>query len=201
MSNDAHKDVVVEQSDPATVEKEAEASGNPGPNIVNEKLQPVDITPDEIVELKTKAAKADENWERLLRATADFDNYKKRMTRERQEAIRFANESLLEKLIPVLDNFDMALVAANNPQANTIDSLKTGVQMIYNQLKGVVTESGLEEIDATNQAFDPNWHEAVAQQDAAGVREGQVLQQMRKGYKLRDRLIRPASVVVAKKPA
>ena len=158
------------------------------------------LTPQQIEELKQKAAKADEHWDRLLRTTADLENFKKRAARERQEAIKFANASLLEKLIPTLDNFDMALAAANNAESHSMESLKTGIAMIYNQLKAALAETGLEEIDATNQPFDPNLHEAVSHQDSADAPEGQVLQQLRKGYKLRERLIRPASVVVARKP-
>lgn len=162
---------------------------------------PEPLTPEQIEELRSKAAKADEHWDLLLRKTADFENFKKRATRDRLDAIKYANEALLEKLIPVVDNFDAALAAANNAEAATVESLKQGVSMIHSQLRGVLAESGLEEIDATGQAFNPNWHEAVSQQETADQPEGNVLQQLRKGYKLRDRLIRPATVVVAKKPA
>jgi molecular chaperone GrpE len=162
---------------------------------------PAPLSQEQMEELKSRAAKADENWDRLVRLTADFDNYKKRALRERQDAVKFANESLLEKLVPVLDNLDMALAAAVSSQTGSVESLKRGVDMIYNQLKGVLTEAGLEEIDASKKPFDPNWHEAVSQQESADVPDGQVLQQLRKGYKLRERLIRPATVVVAKKPA
>lgn len=167
-----------------------------------EALAPEALTPEQIDDLKNRAARADENWERLLRVTADLDNYKKRAQREREDAVKFANESLMKKFIPVLDNFEMALAAANqNASAANAQSLQTGVAMILQQLRSALVESGLEEVDATGKAFDPNLHEAVAQQESAEVPEGNVLQQMRKGYKLRDRLIRPASVVVAKKPA
>ena len=159
------------------------------------------LTPAQIEELIAQAAKADEHWDRLLRQTADLENFKKRAARERQEAIKFANESMLEKLVPVLDSFDMALAAANQPQTNTADSLKAGVSMIATQLKAALTESGLEEINSLGAPFDPNWHEAVSQQESAEAPEGQVVQQLRKGYKLRDRLLRPAMVVIAKKPA
>src|SRR5437764_757516 len=159
------------------------------------------LTPQQIEELKLKAAKADELWDRVLRATADLENFKKRAARERQEAIKFANASLLEKLIPALDNFDMALAAASNTEGNSLESLKRGIAMVYNQLKAALAEAGLEEIDASGRPFDPNLHEALSQQETADVPEGQVLRQLRRGYKLRDRLIRPASVVVAKKPA
>ena len=158
------------------------------------------LTAEQIEELKLKAAKADEHWDRLLRTTADLENFKKRAARERQEAIKFTNGSLLEKLIPALDNLEMALAAANNAESHSTESLKTGIAMIYNQLKAALADTGLEEIDATNQPFDPNLHEAVSHQESADVPEGQVLQQLRKGYKLRERLIRPATVVVARKP-
>ena len=156
---------------------------------------------EQIEDLKTKASKADENWDRLLRLTADFDNFKKRSARERLDSIKFANESLISKLIPILDSFDMAVTAATGTQGDALESIKTGVEMIHGQLKGILTESGVEEVDATNKDFDPVWHEAVSQQESADVPEGKVLQQIRKGYKLKERLIRPASVVVAKQPA
>jgi len=159
------------------------------------------LTPKQIEELRTKAAKADEHWDRLLRTTADLENFKKRAARERQEAIRFANASLFEKLIPALDNLDMALTAANNAEGDSVESLKAGITMIHTQLKNALAEAGLEEIDAANQPFDPNLHEAVSQEESAQTPEGHVVRQLRKGYRLRDRLIRPASVVVARKPA
>jgi len=165
-------------------------------------VEPATLTAEQLEELKQRAAKADEHWERLLRTTADFDNYKKRAAREKQDAIRFANEGLLEKLIPVLDSFDMALAAAqNNNQTDVPQSLKTGINMVYQQLKSALTDAGLEEVDATGKAFDPNLHEAVSQQENAELPEGQVVQQMRRGYKLRERLLRPATVVVSKRPA
>ena len=165
-------------------------------------LAPFDSFEDNYLkELKAKAAKADEFWDRLLRLTADLENYKKRAARERQEAVRYANESLLERLIPVLDNFDMAVAAANNPQNSSVESIRTGIAMISSQLRSAMADAGLEEIDAANKPFDANWHEAVSQQESAEAPEGHVLQQLRKGYKLRERLLRPATVVIAKKPA
>src|SRR2546423_963749 len=92
-------------------------------------LEPGNVTPEQLTELKERAAKGDDNWERLLRTTADFENFKKRATREKQDAIKFANESLLQKLIPVLDNFDMALSAAQTAETETAQSLQTGVNM------------------------------------------------------------------------
>lgn len=164
--------------------------------------QPSDaLSPEQLTELKASAAKAAEHWERLVRTTADFDNFKKRAAREKQDAIKFANEGLMSKLIPVLDNFDIALAAVQNTGGEAAQSMVTGVNMILQQLKTVLVDAGLEEINATGQLFDPNFHEAVSQQESTEVPDGHVLQQLRKGYRLRERLIRPATVIVAKAPA
>jgi molecular chaperone GrpE len=185
-------------------EKQPEGAGAPEPSEGTEPavaLEPGSITQEQLTELKDLAAKADEHWQRLLRTSADFENFKKRATREKQDAIKFANESLLQKLVPVLDNFDMALSATQAAPGDAAQSLQTGINMIYQQLKNALGEAGLEEVDASGKAFDPNLHEAVSQKDTTEVPEGTVVQQLRKGYKLRERLLRPASVVVARKPA
>src|ERR1700677_320670 len=144
--------------------------------------------PEHMELLKERAAKADEYWGRLLRETADFDNYKKRAQRERQEAVSYANENLIAKLLPVLDAFEMALAAPSTDRPSA-QSIQAGVTMISNQLKSVLAEAGLEEIDASGKAFDPNLHEAVSQQETAEVPDGHVLRQIRKGYRFRNRLL------------
>jgi len=162
-----------------------------------------DLTPQQLEELKTRAARADEYWDRLLRTAADLENFKKRAARERTEAVQFANAALLLKLLSVLDHFEMAQATAQTTEAppNGVASLQAGIALIQQQLKGVLTEAGLEEIDASGKPFDPLLHEAVSQLETGAAPEGQVVQQIRKGYKLRDRLLRPAAVVVAKKPS
>jgi molecular chaperone GrpE len=159
------------------------------------------LTPEQIEELKTRAARADENWDRLLRTTADLENFKKRAARERMETAQFAAAALIEKLLPVLDHFEMAQAAAQNAGDDKLASLQAGVAMIQQQLKTALTETGVEEIDATGKTFDPALHQAVSQRETSEMPEGHVFQQLRKGYKLRDRLLRPATVIVAKKPA
>ena len=170
------------------------------PDVDEEVLTP-ELTPEQLAELQTRAAKADEHWERLLRVTADFENFKKRAARERTEAAQFANASLLQKLIPILDNFEMAQAAAQTAHGDKLSSLQTGIAMIQQQFKGALAEAGLEEVDASGKPFDPTFHEAVSQQETDSVPEGHVVQQIRKGYKLRERLLRPAAVIVAKKLA
>lgn len=155
-------------------------------------------TEQKIADLEEQIAKARDNW---IHTAADFENFKKRAMRERAEAAQFASASLLQKLLPILDNFEMAQAAAQNAGDEKLTSLQSGITMIQQQLKNVLLESGLEEIDATGKFFDPALHEAVSQQETSEIPEGHVLQQLRKGYKLRDRLLRPASVIVAKNPA
>ncbi len=156
------------------------------------------LSSQENQELAAALAKAAENYDRLVRMTADFDNYKKRAAREREDVRRATYESLLSRLIPVLDNFEMAMTAAEQPQAN-VETIRSGVAMILQQLRGAFADAGLEEVNALGQRFDPAIHEAVSQQESDDVEEGKVVHQLRKGYRLRDRLLRPASVVVAKK--
>ncbi len=192
------------EQDTTAPEPREDGEGHTSPEdlaAVSEAANEPSLTAQEIAQLMEQAAKAGEHREQMLRIAADFENFKKRAARERQEVSKYANESLLQKFIPVLDNFDMALLAANGATGNAVQQLQAGVNMIHQQLKNVLAEAGLEEIDANGKEFDPNWHEAVSQQESAEVAEGTVLQQLRKGYKLRDRLLRPAGVVVAKKPA
>jgi molecular chaperone GrpE len=160
-----------------------------------------ELTPEQLEELKSRAARADEHWDRLLRTAADLENFKKRAARERIETAQAAAAALIQKILPVLDHFEIAQTATQTAQGDKLASLQAGIAMIQQQLKNTLAESGLEEIDAGGKPFDPTWHEAVSQQETADVPEGHVVQQLRKGYKLRDRLLRPATVIVAKKPA
>lgn len=138
--------------------------------------------------------------ERYVRLYADFENFKKRAARERDEVRRATTESVLGRLLPVLDTFEMAMQAAS--QANTnLESLRAGVAMIQGQLRNTVADYGVEEIDAVGKPFDPSLHEALSQQETTETPDGHVLSQNRKGYRMKDRLLRPAAVVVARKPA
>ena len=146
-------------------DKAAEGAATPGASAAGDPaFQNVIPTSEEIADLKARAAKADDYWDRLLRMTADLDNFKKRAARERQDAIKQANEGLLQKLIPVADTFDMAIAATQNSNVS-VDSLQAGFNMIYSQFKSALADAGLEEIDALNKPFDPNLHEAVAEQE------------------------------------
>ena len=133
-----------------------------------------------------------------LRSQADFENYKKRAAREKEEAIKYANSSLLEKLIAIVDNFELGLEAARAEGEKS--PIFSGMSMVLKQLMDFLADSGLQPIDATGQKFDPNLHEAIAHEPSDEFAEGTVIRQTRRGYKMKDRLLRPSSVVVSSGP-
>lgn len=133
-----------------------------------------------------------------LRARADLDNFRKRALREKEEAIRYANNGLLERLLPVIDNFELGLDAAKT--AADTASIFQGMSMVQKQLHDFLKNNGLEEVQAEGEAFDPNKHDAVSQEFSADIPDGHVIRQVRKGYKIKDRLIRASSVIVSKGP-
>ncbi len=144
-------------------------------------------------ELEAEAAK----WKEIsLRTAAEMENLRKRTTREREDAIRYANQRLLEELIPVVDNFEMGMQAASQ---DTKSMIYIGMDMVRRQLNEFLASQGVEEIP-TNGPFDPNHHDAVAQEECSEGEEGRILKVTRRGFRLRDRLLRPASVVVSKVP-
>jgi molecular chaperone GrpE len=151
--------------------------------------------PDATAEL---AAELEKYRDAALRARADLDNYRKRVAREKEDAIRYANNSLLESLLPILDNFELGLEAAKN--ASDAAGVIQGLEMVRKQLEDFLRDHGVEIVDAVGNAFDPHVHEAVAHESSEEVADGKVVRQLRKGFKLKDRLIRPASVVVSKGP-
>ncbi|MFA7342676.1 MAG: nucleotide exchange factor GrpE [Terrimicrobiaceae bacterium] len=131
-----------------------------------------------------------------LRAQAELDNYRKRAIRDKEESARYANARLLEKLLPVLDNFELGLEAARS--APDAASIVEGMAMVQKQLQDFLKEHGVEAVPAEGEVFDPSHHEAVAQEHSPAVPEGHVVRLLRKGYRLRDRLLRPSSVTVSK---
>jgi molecular chaperone GrpE len=133
------------------------------------------------------------------RAAAELDNFRKRTARDLQETVKYANAGLLESLLPVLDNFDYGMAAAKAESEGS--NLYVGLSMVLRQVQDFLKDNGVEEISAVGMPFDPNLHEAVSQQPTDTVAEGTVISQTRRGYKLRDRLLRPASVIVSSGPA
>src|SRR5438046_5264711 len=131
-----------------------------------------------------------------LRSQADFENYKKRSAREKEEAIKYANSSLLEKLVSIVDNFELGLEAARAEGEKS--PIFSGMSMVLKQLMDFLADSGLQPIDAVGQKFDPNLHEAIAHEPSDKFPEGIVTRQTRRGYRMKDRLLRPSSVAVAR---
>jgi molecular chaperone GrpE len=131
-----------------------------------------------------------------LRTQADFENFRKRAAREKEEAAKYANAAFLERLLPILDSFELGLNAARSGAKDS--PILAGMEMVAKQLEDFLLSVGVEPIKAEGQPFDPNLHEAVAQEASADVPEGVIVRQLRKGFKLRDRLLRPATVMVSK---
>src|SRR6266487_2016061 len=130
-----------------------------------------------------------------LRSQADFENYKKRSAREKEDAIKYANSSLLEKLVAIIDNFELGLEAAKGESEQS--PIYSGMTLVLKQLSDLLAENGLQPIEAEGKKFDPNLHEAIAREPGDQFPEGIVLRQIRRGYRFRDRLLRPSSVVVS----
>lgn len=137
--------------------------------------------------------------ELALRSQADFENYRKRAAREKEEAVRFANFGLVEKLLPILDNFELGLNAAKSNESAS--SIVQGMEMVRKQLEDFLSQVGVETVQAEGVAFDPNLHEAVGQEPHPELPEGVVVRQLRRGFRLRERLVRAAMVVVSSGPA
>ena len=145
-------------------------------------------------ELEAARAEAAANYDRYLRSVAELDNYRKRTVRMRTEAREDTLRDLLLQIAPVLDNLHRAL----NQQTQDADSLKQGVELICGQFNEVLKGYGLAEIEAVGQSFDPNLHEALAEVPSAEHEPGTVMEEMEKGYKLNDKVVRPSRVVVSK---
>lgn len=137
----------------------------------------------------------DEYYDRLLRKTAEFDNFRKRVERERKEFVEWAASDVLADLLAVMDDFDRALAAEAPPEAR---AYKAGVELIHRALSDLVRKRGVSPIEALGADFDPHLHQAVAYEAVAGAREGEVVEELRKGYMLGERLLRPSLVKVAK---
>lgn len=182
------KNIVDKVDAESAVGTEAEANSNP--------------LESEIVELKqqleAKELEAKHNYDRWLRQTAELDNFKKRTARERDEAIRLANEALIKDLLPVVDNLERAVAHASG--GGNGKPLVEGVEMVLRQFLDVLTKHGAVQMLAVGQPFDPAKHEAMTQVESDDHEPNSVVEEHQKGYLFRDRLLRPALVSVAKAP-
>lgn len=149
-------------------------------------------------ELETAQQEAAENKAAWQRSAADFSNYRRRTEQERDAMLGLANEVLLAKLLMIVDDFDRAI--ANMPADLREIGWVGGIAAIDRKLRQLLDSEGLTPIEALGQQFDPHEHEAIAQEDRPGVPEGTVVAELQKGYRIRDRVLRPAMVVVARHP-
>jgi molecular chaperone GrpE len=151
-------------------------------------------------QLETKEQQAKENYDRLLRVSAEFENYKKRTSRELEEFRKFANQSLIKEMLSVVDNLELAMNSTNGHKS--IDQgLLQGLDMTHKEILKVFEKFNVKPIEAKGQIFDPTYHEAVMQEETDEAGENTVINELQKGYLIHDRLLRPAMVVVARSKA
>ncbi len=186
-TNDA-KEVEVEDADEMLEKKRVEKSEN------SQEVQSEDYK--EKFEEAEKEKK--EIYSRLLRVSAEFENYKKRSAKEISDFRKFSNESIIKEMLPVIDNLERAIQATQNDNEDVNNGLLEGVQMTLKETLKVFDKFGVSPIDSKGKPFDPNFHQAVMQEESEEFPENTVISELQKGYLLHDRLIRPAMVVVSK---
>ena len=172
-------------------EQEEETANESGPAAES------DVVTELEAKIETAQQEAKESYDRLLRVSAEFDNYKKRSAREMQEFRKYANESLLKDLLPVLDNLELAIKAARD-ETNEQASLVDGVDLTLKEILRVLDKHGVQPVEALHKPFDPVFHQAVVGEESDTHPENTIIQELQKGYTLHDRLLRPSMVVVAK---
>jgi molecular chaperone GrpE len=169
----------------------------PVPSEIPEK-EKEDLSSDLTAKLQEKEKEAKDNYDRFVRLSAEMENFKKRVEKEKVESYKFANENLLKDLLPVLDNLERAI--EHGQEGENSKALLEGVDMVLKGFLSTLEKYGLTRVDALGEEFNPNHHEAVMVQEDNSRPPGVVISQLQKGYRLHDRLVRPAMVVVSKKP-
>lgn len=147
---------------------------------------------DELARLKTEV---EETQQRFVRAQADFDNFRRRTQKEKEELAKYASMKLVTELVPVIDNFERAM--ATVPEGTESESFSKGIQMIFRQLETVLNNEGLTAMDTVGQPFNPEFHQAIMQVESDEYEEGTVVEEVQKGYMLKDKVLRPAMVKVS----
>jgi molecular chaperone GrpE len=142
---------------------------------------------------------SDKNLDLYIRSQAEIDNLKKRYQKERQGLVKFANESLIKQLLPVVDNLEKAIT--HSQDEDSIEAIRDGVDLTLKGLTDILQKAGVETVESVGEQFDPNFHEAVSEMADDGVEPGTVIKDLQKGYILNQRLIRPSMVIVSKKTA
>lgn len=142
---------------------------------------------------------SDKNLDLYIRSQAEIDNLKKRYQKEQQGLVKFANESLIKQLLPVVDNLEKAIT--HSQDEDSIEAIREGVDLTLKGLMDILQKAGVETVEAVGEQFDPNFHEAVSEMADDGIKPGAVIKDLQKGYTLHQRLIRPSMVIVNKKTA
>jgi molecular chaperone GrpE len=161
--------------------------------------KPVDPLKEMEEKVETLEKEAAENHDRLLRMAAEFDNYKKRATREMNDFRKFANENFAKALLPVVDSMDLAIESSSNDK-HVNNSMVEGVNMTLKEILKIFEQFGVKRFESIGNTFDPNIHQAVMQEETDKFPENTVSKELQKGFMIHDRLLRPAMVVVSKKP-
>jgi molecular chaperone GrpE len=159
-------------------------------------VDPLKEMEEQVESLKKEAA---ENHDRLLRMAAEFENYKKRATREMNDFRKFANESFAKAMLPVVDSMDLAIESSSNDK-HVSNSMVEGVNMTLKEILKVFEQFGVRRFESVGHTFDPNLHQAVMQEETDAFPENTVSKELQKGFMIHDRLLRPAMVIVSKKP-
>ena len=169
-------------------------------NELNEKDSSEPLDPLKEMEKKVESfeKEARENHDRLLRVSAEFENYKKRAAREMNDFRKFANESFAKAMLPVVDSMDLAIESSSNDK-HVSNSMVEGVNMTLKEILKVFEQFGIKRFESIGNTFDPNLHQAVMQEETEMFPENTVSKELQKGYMINDRLLRPAMVVVSKK--
>lgn len=145
-------------------------------------------------EIEKLQAEVEEHKQRLLRTQADYDNFRRRTMKEKEELGKYASAKLITELLPVIDNFERALGSA--PDLPEVASYAKGVDMIFRQLEGILKAEGLSPMESVGTPFNPEFHQAIMQVDSDEYEEGDVVEEVQKGYILKDKVLRPAMVKV-----
>ena len=152
---------------------------------------------DEKEHISAVEQKAKENLDQLLRQKAEFENTKKRLEREKQDAIKFANERLIVEILPIVDNLDRAMISLSD--GHDPEKVKQGLKMAQEEVHKILEQHGVKTVPALGVPFDPKWHEAVATVETSDAKDGTVVDELQRGYELNGRLIRPSRVRIAQK--
>ena len=147
--------------------------------------------------IEARENKVKDYWDQILRLRAEFENTKKRLDRDKLDAIRYANEALLAEILPVVDNFDRAMASLS--EGHDPEKVKQGLKIAQDELHKILEEHGVEVVKSVGQDFDPKFHEAVAVLETSEMEDGKVVDEIQRGYLLNGRLIRPSWVRIAKK--